>query len=105
MSLPQASSDWTNGGTFFFIERDKTRTRGFNNKNNSNESKELRFSLEHMWVIWTGIEEIKPKCMAPAEEEGWEAPPPTLRTVGVEGGSRRGLRLGRNSWCVMRDWD
>lgn len=76
MSLPQASSDWTNGGTFFFIERDKTRTRGFNNKNNSNESKELRLSLEHMWVIWTGIEEIKPKCMAPAEEEGWEAPTP-----------------------------
>lgn len=50
VSLPQASPDWTNEDTFFFIERDKRRTRDFNNKN-SNESKDLRLSLEHMWVI------------------------------------------------------
>lgn len=29
-ALPQASVDWTSKGTFFFMERDKSRTRGFN---------------------------------------------------------------------------
>lgn len=88
MSLSRLPQTGTSEDTFFFIGRDKTRTKSFYNKNNNNENNEFRLSLQHMWVT-QGIEEVKPACMVAAEGE-WESP--DLK-CGVRGGSRRRLKL------------
>lgn len=71
---PGSPQTWANEDTFFFIGRDKRRTRSFDNKNNNIKNKELGLSLGHIRVM-KEVEEVKPGCVAAAEEGGWESLP------------------------------